>query len=55
MLDYKQGMIDGLEFALLACDQSNTLLEANNLIYYYLKLVKEEKFESIKAQLGALR
>lgn len=51
----RQGMIDGLELALDACDRSDSLFDAKDLIMYYLRHIKEDKFEKLKEQLGALR
>lgn len=52
--DYRQGMIDGLELALNLCFGSHDFEEAVDKIEYYLKLVKEDKFEKIRMELGAL-
>jgi hypothetical protein len=51
----KEGMIDGLEISLDACDHVDVLEEAKKLIRYYLRLIKEEKYEKLREQLGALR
>jgi hypothetical protein len=51
----RQGMIDGLEISLDACDHVDTLQEAKGLIRYYLRLMLEDKFDSMKEQLGALK
>jgi|GEM_PF-6376683 hypothetical protein len=48
-------MIDGLEISLDACDHVDALEEAKKLIRYYLRLMKEDKYEKLKEQLGALR
>jgi len=53
--DRRQGMIDGLEISLDACDHVDALEEAKKLIRYYLRLMKEDKYEKLKEQLGALR
>jgi hypothetical protein len=53
--DYRQGMIDGLELALDVCEKHDDVYEIKKAILYYLKLTKEDKFETIKAQLGAIR
>jgi hypothetical protein len=55
MEERQQGMMDGLEMALEVCDRSKTLPAARELISYYLRLIKEEKFEKMKEQLGAFR
>jgi hypothetical protein len=48
-------MIDGLEISLDACDRADALEDAKKLIRYYLRLMKEDKYEKLKEQLGALR
>ncbi len=51
----RQGLIDGLEMALDAVDRSDSLFDAKDLILYYITLMKNDKFENIKEQLGAIR
>lgn len=55
LLDYRQGMIDGLELALDTCERCDDKNETIEVIRYYLKLIKEDKFEKLKTQLGAIR
>jgi hypothetical protein len=53
--EWQQGIIDGLEMSLDVCDKKDTLPDAREVIKYYLRLAKEDKFERLKEQLGALR
>lgn len=55
MDDYKQGMIDGLELALILCEHCSDISKVINDINYYLRLIKSYKFEKIKYELGAFR
>ncbi|MCX8182534.1 MAG: hypothetical protein N3D12_05390 [Candidatus Methanomethyliaceae archaeon] len=54
-MDYKQGMIDGLELALDACCSASDVQEVKERIRYYLVLANEEKLERIRLQLGVLK
>lgn len=51
----RQGLIDGLEMALDACDKCDSLFDARDMIRYYARLMKEDKFDKIKEELGAFR
>jgi len=55
LLDYRQGMIDGLELALEACEECNAPSKVKENINYYLRLVKEDKFTKIRMDLGAFK
>ncbi|MEM4406209.1 MAG: hypothetical protein QXS68_04110 [Candidatus Methanomethylicaceae archaeon] len=52
--DYRQGMIDGLELALDACEKYSSIEDVKKKLQYFLKLSKEDKFQMIKSQLGAV-
>lgn len=54
MDDYQRGMIDGLELALVVCNEQKDLSKAINKMDYYLKLMKENRFEKMKIELGIL-
>ncbi|MEM3390456.1 MAG: hypothetical protein QW491_13785 [Thermoproteota archaeon] len=54
-MDYRQGMIDGLELALYVCNEVNSVEEAKRRVTHLLASAKEEKFERIKVQLGILQ
>lgn len=50
--DYRQGMIDGLELALDLCERCNSIGDVKRKLQYYVKISKEDKFDTIKTQLG---
>lgn len=54
-LEYRQGMIDGLELALDACERHDAPEEVKESIKQYLRLIKEDKFTKIKMDLGAFQ